>query len=222
MRPGFYFLVPVMPIIILAFTMPGTKQTRSYSVPSPLDTAVNSALHYYDISQALPSVKSILGTTDNSEYCLSPIVRAVLQLVLVYHMRIGELLSITAGDEIIPSSFLVRALKGSTDYTIFIPLSARNRMLLDTFHPSHILFPVTYHTVWRQITNAGCGMRLRWRLNRSVTHSGRYKLAEKLTHLNERSRIGPLLHHKTITSSEYYTGTAPERKRPRRASPPGP
>ena len=203
-RPGAFRLLSVMLIAIFAIIMPESKQPSTCSVSSPLESVGNSTLFYYDISSMLPSISSILGTRENSELCLSPIVRCVLQLTLVYYMRITELLSITAGDELAPGSFLVRALKGGSDYSIFIPLSARNVTELKKFKPSQPLFPVTYHTCWRQIRSSGCSQRLRWRFNLSVTHSGRFNLADKLVKLNERARIGPLLHHRTLTSADYY------------------
>lgn len=179
-------------------------QPGSRSVTSPLEVAVNSTLYYLSLAGQLPSVKSLVGGRENSEMVLFPGVRVVIQLILLYHMRVSECLDLCAKDEIKPTLFLVRAKKRGAAYSIHIPIDSRNRTALDGFSPGQRLFPFDYHYIWRSMVKAGMSLSVRTRVNRIVTHRGRYDLAEKLVILNERSNITPLLHHKSKKSMEYY------------------
>jgi len=120
-------------------------------------------------------------------------------------MRVSECLDLCAKDEIKPTIFLVRAKKKGVNYTIHIPISDRNRNVLNVFIPGQRLFPFDYHYVWRSMVKAGMSLRVTTRVNRVVTHRGRFDLAGKLVQLNERDNITPLLHHRSKKSQQYYT-----------------
>lgn len=177
---------------------------RNSFASSPLQFARNTTLYYLSICNQLPSVKSLVGTHDNSEYTLYPGVRLVIQLVLMYHMRISECLDIRVKDEVKPTIFLVRARKRGVNYSIHIPIDDRNRAILLDSEPSKLLFPFSYHWVWRCMVRAGMSMRVTNRINRVVTHRGRFDLAGKLQQLNDISNITPLLHHKSSKTRDYY------------------
>lgn len=174
------------------------------SATSPLHYAGNTTLYYCSISNNLPSVSDLVGLRNNSEYCLHPGIRLTIQLCLMYSMRIGETLAITPACEVKPSVFLCRALKRGHAYTISIPIDARNRQILSRMHPSQKILPFAYHTVWRSMVRTGMSLRVTGRLNRAVTHMGRFKLAEKLAQLNEIDAVTSVLHHRASTSREYY------------------
>lgn len=180
------------------------NKPRYRSIPSPLLAARNTTLYYNSISTGLPTVSSIVGSEENSEMCLNPGVRLVIQLILMNHMRISELLELCPGDEIKPSMFLVRAKKKGYNYSIHIPIDERNRYILGRMHPSQCLFPFSYSFVWRGMVKAGMSLRVTTRVNRVVTHRGRFDLATKLNQLNEKENITPLLHHRSAKSKQYY------------------
>ena len=190
--------------------MQSQYQTHSSPVSSPLHASGNTTLYYLSICNQLPSVKSLVGTTENSEYTLFPGVRLVIQLVLMYHMRISEVLDIRVKDEVKPTVFLVRARKRGVNYCIHIPVDSRNRSILLSCDPGQRLFPFSYHWVWRCMVRAGMSMRVTTRVNRVVTHRGRFDLAGKLQRLNDISNITPLLHHKSTKTRDYYLPGAPK------------
>ncbi len=187
-----------------------TNELNKLSASSPLQVACNTTLYYLSLGRRLPTVKSMVGVENNAEYVLFPGVRLVIQLVLLYHMRVSECLEICAKDEIKPTLFFIRAKKKGANYTIHIPIDDRNRTLLDRFAPDQRLFPLSYHRIWRSMVSSGMSMRVSTRVNRIVTHRGRFDLAEKMVKLNERANITPLLHHKSAKSLEYYLPTGEE------------
>lgn len=200
----------VSKISFLVFMTQRSPLNRNSSVSPPLDVALNTTLYYLELGNSLPSVKSIVGTKDNAETVLNPGVRVVIQLVLLYNMRVSECLELRAVDEIKPTIFFVRAKKGGANYTIHIPISDRNRKALAAFRPLQLILPFSYHTIWSSMVKAGMSMRVTTRVNRIVTHRGRFDLAAKLVKLNERSAITPLLHHKSAKSLEYYLPSGDE------------
>lgn len=175
-----------------------------YSVPSPLDAVGKSALDYYQVCDGLPTVGSVVGCEEGPEMCLSPLMRAAIRLCITNSMRISETLAIRRIDECSPSVFVVRGKKGSHSYTVRVPVSPINRTILDTFEPQQLLFPCNYHSLWRALVRVGMSQRVTGRINRVVTHIGRYSLAEKLERLNRRDDIQGCLHHKSSKSIEYY------------------
>lgn len=194
----------------LVFMAQSSPLNRNSSATPPLQVACNTTLYYLELGSRLPSVKSMVGTSDNAEMVLNPGVRVVIQLVLMYHMRVSECLDVCARDEIKPTIFLIRAKKRGANYTIHIPVGDRNRTILDHFTPGQLLFPFSYHKIWRSMVAAGMSMRVTTRVNRIVTHRGRFDLAEKLVKLNETSNITPLLHHKSPKSMDYYLPSGEE------------
>lgn len=204
MRVGFFFLPFFMPFFIIKNAMQNRHKISTLSVPSPLNLGRNTTLFYLDVCNQLPSVRELVGSVDNSEMVLYPGVRACIQLVLMNHMRVSECLDIFAKDEIRPSLFLVRAKKNGFNYTIHIPIDGRNRKILSSMLPCTRLFPFSYHFVWYSMVKAGMGLSVSTRVNRVVTHRGRYDLAEKLVQLNEKENITPLLHHKSKKSKFFY------------------
>lgn len=180
------------------------------SASSPLHSAGKSTMNYYDIRNSLPPVQEVVNCNPVPFQVMNPGVQVVVLLVLVNSMRCQELLNICVGDEIKPSLFLVHGLKRSYSYAISIPISPANRAALGGMNAQERLFPYTYHFVWRSMCRAGLGLSVVTRVNRVVTHRGRYDLAEKLNELNERSEITPLLHHKSKRSKQHYLGVLPK------------
>lgn len=180
------------------------QKLRNCSVPSPLDTGVKNTLDYYTIGNELPSVSSVVGSPEGQEMCLSPVMRAVLRLCISNSMRIGETLAIRRIDEVVPSKFLVKGQKRSASYTVWIPMSALNRKTLETFGPHQVLFPTSYHSIWRAMNRVGMSTRVTGRVNNIMTHIGRYSLADKLQKLNRTAEIQDALHHRSPKSTQYY------------------
>lgn len=180
------------------------QKLRNRSVPSPLDAVVNSTLDYYTMGNELPAVGDVVGCEIGPELCLSPFIRAILRLCISNSMRIGETLAIRRIDEIAPSKFFIKGKKKSCSYTIHIPLSPCNRQALDLFKPRQLLFPCSYHTIWRNMCRVGMSYRVTSRVNSIKTHIGRYTLAEKLLELDRREEIQDALHHRSPKSTQYY------------------
>ncbi len=172
--------------------------------PAPLQPVRNSTLNFLELGYTLPSIKNLVHVNSDAEYTLNRGVRAAIQLTLLNNMRISECLNIKSNDEIKPSIFLVRAKKKGINYSIYIPISGSNRVLLDEQTTPFKLFPFTYHFIWYSMVKSGLSLRVSSRVNRVVTHRGRFDLAAKLEELNQRANITPLLHHKSKSSKKYY------------------
>ncbi len=172
--------------------------------PSPLQFARNTTLNYYELGNALPSVSSVVGCELGPEMSLSPLMRAVVRLCISNSMRISETLAIRRIDECSPSMFAVRGKKKSFSYTVQVPISPINRTALDSFEPQQLLFPCTYHALWAAMVRVGMSLRVTSRVNRIVTHRGRYSVAQKLAELNRREDIQGTLHHRSPKSTQYY------------------
>lgn len=172
--------------------------------PSPLQPACNSTLNYYRIKKCLPSISEIVNCNPLPVSCLNNAVYVVIQLVLLNSMRCSELLNITVNDLLKPSIFLVRGLKKSYSYSITIPMDRLNQKILSVMPKGTRLFPFTYTKVYRSMKAAGLGIDIPTRINQAVTHRSRYELASKLSLLNERENVTPLLHHKSPRTKEFY------------------
>ena len=182
--------------------------TRSAS--SPLQAARNTTLNYLAISEQLPPITELISCNPAAVSVLFPGVRVVIQLLLLNSMRCQELLNVTAGDELKPSMFLVYGLKRSYSYSVHIPITSSNTLALSLLPSDARLFPFSYHSIWRAMSNAGLGLNVLSRVNRLVTHRSRYELAAKLVQLNERSKVTPLLRHKSKRTRNYYCGVLPK------------
>lgn len=179
-------------------------KTRTCSVPPPDQSSRSSSLYYKDLVNKLPAVSSLVPCNDNAEKGLRDGIRAVIQIVLFYHMRCAECLDIKFKDMIKPSLFLVHGKKRSNDYTVHLPIGRCNEDLVRQGPGETLLFPFTYNSIWRGMVNAGMSIAVTSRVKRIVTHRARYELAAKLELLNERASITPLLRHKSEKSKEYY------------------
>jgi hypothetical protein len=180
------------------------QKPRTLPGLAPLHFACNNTLYYYTINHALPAIDTIIKTNPVPFSCLSHGVQVIIKLVLLNSMRVTELLQITSSDEIKPSMFISRGLKKSNSYLVHIPIDPYNRRILDKLPERTPLFQWSYNQVYRAMCNAGLPLCITTRVNRCVTHRGRYDLAQKLEALNDTANVTPLLHHKSSTSAAYY------------------
>jgi integrase len=202
--PSFFLFLFIKSFIYVMITFMATSQPGILSAPSPLQHARKSTLYFLAIGNALPAVSSLVKCNDNSEHCLFPGVRVAIQLIILNHMRVGELTQVKKCDEIRPSMFFIKGIKRSHSYSIHIPIDSRNRAILDSMPFSQLLFPFTYQYIYRSMLSAGMSYRVRSRVNRVVTHIGRFDLADKLHLMNLRSSVSSLLRHKSKSSASYY------------------
>lgn len=174
------------------------------SVPSPLRPGSNSTLFYYDIRNRLPTLESCLDSHGGRPELLNPGILTLYTLVTINAMRISEALALRGGDEYTPTMWAVKGLKHSRDYTIHIPISKRNRTILENGGESFVLFPFTYQRVWRNLVTAGLSVLLPGHKHRTVTHRGRFNLVSQLNKPGNDTNVSDLLRHNNPKSKRYY------------------
>ncbi len=174
------------------------------SVPSPLRPGSNSTLFYYDLVNRLPPLESCLNTHGAQYQSLNPGILALFTLSSLNAMRISETLAITKGDEYIPTMFQIPGRKGSRDYSVHIPISTRNRAVLNSWNSSIVLFPYNYKRVWDSLIRVGLSVKLPRHSNRTVTHQGRFNLVAKVKYTAKQTNLSDLLRHNSDKSLRYY------------------
>lgn len=179
---------------------------RNCTVTAPDQLVGSESIVYLPVANQLPAIHSFVPCNKNAERYLNSGIRVVIQLVLMYHMRCAECLDIRYRDMYRPFMFFVGGKKSSRDYSIHIPLGHANLSTVLKYKDSTRLFPYAYNTIWRAMVNAGMSVGVTSRVNRIVTHRGRYDVADKLVELNKRASITPLLRHKSDKSKAHYVG----------------
>jgi len=118
--------------------------------------------------------------------------------------RISELLNVIGSDVISDCEFIIRGLKGSASRTLRFPeissilIEARN-------YPGRRLFLTRYITFYRYLISLGLYSRARGNINRSVTHSFRYKRIRALSDVahDDKTTADCIGHRSKRTSRRY-------------------
>jgi hypothetical protein len=152
----------------------------------------------------LPSIKDLLGDNNIKEMLLPPYVRAVIQLVFLYNMRISELLSVTNLDVIEPDRVICLGKKRSYCYIIFVP------GLSSLLHSSAIknltfmLFPYSYLKIYKWCRKLGICKLIGNRTHKTLLHLGRFRTACQLNDIYKQYVPSEVLRHKSKKSILNY------------------
>jgi integrase len=178
--------------------------TRSYSplnqslLKKPSDT-------YYRNIASVPSMKHIL----NAFYSLNARDQYLLNIGAVCKLngcRIGEILSLEWCQTLPSGLAFIKGSKGSNSKMVYLGLTPQERENLYPSNPRVLIYHATYNEVYKCLVKYNCFTYEPGHLNRSVTHSGRYTLAEKVNGVLGQEAASQVLGHKSKTAIDNYLG----------------
>lgn len=179
---------------------------RRRSVSSPLHSGGKSSVDYFSLCNKLPDASGLLGITKEAARGMHPVCKAALVVCISNGMRIGEVLSLRYRDRVAPGIYAAKALKGGRAFLVAVPFGTDEEDVATSYCADHKLFPVTYQQVYRAAVKAGARVQLAGRVNASVTHTGRYRIAQKLAAQGDLFKVSDVLRHKNPETKAYYTG----------------
>lgn len=118
--------------------------------------------------------------------------------------RISEVLGILCRDLLANGCAVIVGSKGSNARMIYTGLDTAIASLLWGDWPRRPLFGVTYREVWGVCVAHGLAVQEPGHLNNSVTHAGRYQVAQKVAEAHGQAVAGQVLGHKSKTAVEHY------------------
>ena len=192
--------------------------TSSYS-PLIQSLSKKPSDNYYRNIASVPSMKHIL----NSFYELSARDRYLLNIGAVCKLngcRINEILSLEWKQTLPSGMAFIKASKGSNSKMIYLGLTPQDREDLYPSNPHTLIYHASYIEVYKCLVKHNCFTYEKGHLNKSVTHSGRYSLAESVCSALGQEAASQVLGHKSKTAIENYLGKVDlkkERERKQRA-----
>ena len=181
-----------------------TVSLSTHAGPTPVLSAGNSTLFYYDPGTMMPTLKELAGITQEHENRLNPRCIAALRVVFTYCMRASEYLQLTENDVYSCDRVIVGGLKHSASYFIFLPGICKS---LDAsgFHPVHrSLSGCTYQQLYRACVRAGIAMRLTDHDNFVRTHFSRQCFIRSVANERTNKDLSGCLRHRSDDSITYY------------------
>lgn len=134
-------------------------------------------------------------------------IAGLLNCAAIHCCRISEILELTPAQYIGENRFVVRALKGSRNYIVVLPIIILNPAWQS--HPKRFtpFIEYSYAQVWRYCRRAGVGFVPAGHRNVAVTHAHRYRTASAVQQVFDDSAAGDVLHHRSRRSIQYYLQT---------------
>lgn len=180
------------------------KLNSSYS---PLNQSLSkkpSDTYYRNIA-SVPNMKHVL----NSFYELSARDQYLLNIGAVCKLngcRINEILSLEWCQTLPSGLAFIKASKGSNSKMIYLGLTPQDREDLFPSNPRTLIYNASYIEVYKCLVKYNCFTYEQGHLNRSVTHSGRYTLAERVRGVLGQEAASQVLGHKSKTAIDNYLG----------------
>lgn len=118
--------------------------------------------------------------------------------------RISEVLGIVGRDLLANGCAIIVGSKGSNARMIWTGIDPQTASDLHALSPLRPLFGVTYKEVWGVCVAYGLAVQELGHSNKSVTHAGRYTVAQKISAEHGEAVAGQVLGHKSRNAIEYY------------------
>lgn len=118
--------------------------------------------------------------------------------------RISEVLRIVGRDLIQNGCAVILGSKGSNARMIWTGLDPQTASDLHALSPLRPVFGVTYREVWGVCVGWGFVVQELGHINNSVTHAGRYQIAQDVARAYGQVVAGQVLGHKSETAVEHY------------------
>jgi len=177
---------------------------RSYSsLNLPLSKKPSDT--YYRNIASVPEMKHIL----NSFYSLNTRDQYLLNIGAVCKLngcRIGEILSLEWCQTLPSGLAFIKGSKGSNSKMVYLGLTPQERENLYPSNSRTLIYHASYNEVYKCLVKYNCFSYEKGHLNRSVTHSGRYTLAEKVRGVLGQEAASQVLGHKGKTAIDNYLG----------------
>jgi len=159
------------------------------------------------------SPRSTVENTVKNMYCsphahtelLPDAVLAILYICAIHCMRISELLLLRARDYLGEGRWLVRGLKRSRSYTIWLNTLAFNTPLKSALKDNRPIIEFPYKYVWSWCRRAGIGTTPAGRSTVARTHAHRYLTAKKVASVAPDAAASDVMHHNSKRSLQNYT-----------------
>lgn len=178
--------------------------TRSYSLLNHPLSKKPSDTYYRNIA-SVPEMKHVL----NNFYTLSARDQYLLNIGAVCKLngcRIGEILSLEWCQTLPSGLAFIKGSKGSNSKMVYLGLTPQDREELFPSNPRMLIYNASYIEVYKCLVKYNCFSYEQGHLNRSVTHSGRYTLAEKVRGVLGQEAASQVLGHKGKTAIDNYLG----------------
>lgn len=174
------------------------------SVLSPLPSACKTTLFNYTPPYPLPSIRSLLCMPAVQEQLLSPKSRVTLQICFLYYCRASELLHVSDQDVLHPDRVVLRGVKHSNCYVIYLPgLSAQLNSIGSSDGPFR-LFQTSYIKLYRDAVRVGINYHQPGCSNVKRLHSSRYVFSKQAINIVKNEDMPALLRHKSNTNYQFY------------------
>lgn len=173
-------------------------------IPAPLPPALKSPQQYLD---AILKVNPAWSGRLPSQASMGIRAWAALWAAAVSvgnACRISEVLRITVRDLLQNGCAVIVGSKGSNARMIYTGLAPQDVLNLHASSPLRPLFGVTYREVWGVCAGHGFAVQEPSHLNKSVTHAGRYSVAQQVAANHGEAVAGQVLGHKSKTAVEHY------------------
>lgn len=135
--------------------------------------------------------------------------------------RISEVLGLEAQHLLPNGNAIMLGSKGSNARIIWPGFTLDTALHLKSLPPHTPLFPVKYQDVWRACVTHGLTVQEPGHEHRTVTHAGRYRVAQQIAAIAGDAKAGEALGHKSKRAVMYYVDTktaAKERAMRKRAA----
>lgn len=171
---------------------------------SPLHPTCNSTSFYYAGHSQLPSIQSLLDSSNVNEQLLSPLCRVTMQVCFLYYCRIQEVLNATIADIIEPDRVVLHGAKRSYSYVIYLPGLSQQVAQAAAPGASLPLFPISYIKLYRNAIRAGINTRVADSKNSRRLHAARYVFSRKSINAINGSELAGVLRHRSESSYLNY------------------
>ena len=174
---------------------------------------------YFRNIASVPEMKHIL----NSFYELNTRDQYLLNIGAVCKLngcRINEILSLEWCQTLPSGLAFIKGSKGSNSKMIYLGLTPQEREAMFPSNPRTLIYHASYIEVYKCLVKYNCFTYEEGHINRSVTHSGRYTLAQRVRGVLGQEAASQVLGHKSKTAIENYLGKVDlkkERERKQRA-----
>lgn len=121
--------------------------------------------------------------------------------------RISEVLGLEAQHLLPNGNVIILGSKGSNARIIWPGFTLDTATYLRGLPPHTPLFPVRYQDVWRACVTHGLAVQEPGHEHRTVTHTGRYRVAQQIAAIAGDAKAGEALGHKSKRAVTYYTDT---------------
>lgn len=174
------------------------------SKPAPFPLAPKSPQEYLEtITKVCPQWGAVLATRAIKA---SRTLRALWAAAVAVGngCRISEVLGIRCSDLMPNGCAVIVGSKGSNARTIFTGLCMEQVIRVQSACTHWLLFGVSYREVWQAVVANRLAVQEPGHEHRSVTHTGRYDLAQKVAAEHGAEVAGQVLGHKSKNSVNYY------------------